>query len=356
MKLLDGLILFFVTLLVSYLVDKNNFLFASSPFNLYFYLFLITALYYGFFVSLSLLGIYVVLEYFYAKIDLEIIANYLITIFIANEFHYYWNFQLEKEQEKNKNLTHRIKEIAKAYYLTKLSHDELEKSYILKPFSIREVLNNLRKMANKEDVYSEFVEFLANLFNIKEGVLEIEDRKIFVNNKFNYSIKEVDAIRLYESSEIVAQIPIFNLEDKRVGRFLIKEIPFFSLNEENLLLISMFLNYFYNTLQKEKKYAKYSLNTSLLAEIDRLIFLKRKYDIDSYIVVFKLNPFEMLRLREKLRGSDIVFECGNKLIVVLPFMSLSGVIKFIDRLNIKEEKIIPINKSLKEIADEINNL
>jgi uncharacterized protein (DUF342 family) len=63
---------------------------------------------------------------------------------VASEFNYYWKEHLRKIEEKLKYAEDKLKDLSKDLMLLKLSHDQLEKQYIVKPVSIRSIIQEFK--------------------------------------------------------------------------------------------------------------------------------------------------------------------------------------------------------------------
>jgi len=373
-------IIFILTFLGSEYVSSNDPLFFESEFNIYFYLMIIITLFYGFFSGIFFLGIFFIAEYIiYHKINMDNLYQYFIIMLILSEFYYFWKKKVEKLEETNKYINHRLEDIGTAYYLLKLSHDEIEQNYILKPFSIRNVLQQTKKLMkeNQDEAIQNFLLLIERTFKIEKASLYLYEKNNYklvssIGEDVKLDLKDSLVERVLKKRELVytdisqdensnylAVIPLISLNNDIKGLFLIKEMPFFNLSKDNLLMISLFLSYFVNSYQKIDKYKQYSFDEDFLNELDKLLFLEKKYNIKTFLAVFEANEFELINIKKKLRGSDIYYKEKNRLMILFPFMSITGVKNFISRIenieNIKY-KVIELDKnSLDEIIKEINN-
>jgi len=378
----ETLILFIITFVISRYISPTDPLFFHSQFNIYFYLLLVISLFYGFFSAIFYLIIFFSVEYFiYHKLNFNNLYQYIIIMLILSEFFYFWKNKLTKLQETNKYLNTRLENIGTAYYLLKLSHDEIEQNYILKPFSIRNVLNEIKSLMKKnpQEATTNFLLLLERIFKIEHASLYIlENGKYKLKETIGDEIVKLDLddgllkrvltkkelvyadISQNEYSNYLAVIPLISLNHDIKGLFLIKEIPFFNLSKDNLLMISLFLSYFINNFSIINKYKQYNFDEEFLNEIDKLLFLEKKYHIKTFLAIFESNDFNLLNIKQKLRGNDIYYRKENKLIVLFPFMTSNGVKNFISRIeNIENIKYKVLNfhdyKTLEEIIKEIDN-
>jgi len=370
-RFLEITLIFVLLFVANYFFEPKDLLYFDKPINIYFYLLVVISLFYGLFPSLIFYFYYFFAEFItYDKINFYTLSHYFIFLFIFSEFMYYWTKKIEKLTEENKYLKHRVEEVGSAYYLLKISHDELEKNYILKPFSIREVLREIKDLTHKslKDGYELFMTLLRNLFKLEKAGLYIKENNNFILKTSLGEMKDIDlndplvkeALESYtisyvghlhdEKSKYLAVIPIISLTRELRGLFVIEEIPFFSLTKDNLITISLFLTYFINMISVITHFKDVSLDPFIAKEIESLRLLSINYRVENHIVIFYIrDKMEKVYIQKYLRGSDIYFEYLDKLVVILPLTSSLGVMKFIDRLN-KDNQLIYKVLDLKEVT------
>jgi len=377
--IVEVFLIFIILTLINYIFDAKNLFYIHSPFNIYLYALAIISLFYGFlqgilFYILYFLAIYI----YYYYIDINIMSHYFIFLTIFSEFMYYWNKKINRLNEENSYLKQRVEELGSAYYLLKISHDELEKHYILKPFSIREMLKEIRELTNNnlKKGIKLFLQLLEKRFFIEQAGLFLKEGdkfilKGYIKEKITFEAEDIlikEAIEQNtmtyvakihnKKSNFLAVIPIISLDDKLKGVFVIKEMPFFSLTKDNLITISLFLTYLINLIETIEKYKNFK-NPFLEKDLLALRYLSKKFKANNYLIIFYIkSELETTTIQHKLRGTDISYKYKNKLIVMLPFTPFSGVLKFCDK--IKEDivvnyKIFNLYKdSFEEIKKAIN--
>jgi len=379
-SLIEIILIFIVLVVFNYISDANNLFYINNILNIYLYALTIIALFYGLIYALLFYILYFTAIYFYYhKFYIEAISYYFIFLTIFSEFMYYWNKKINKLKEENSYLKKRIEELGSAYYLLKISHDELEQHYILKPFSIREILREIRDLAydNQEKSINLFMQLLKKLFHIEKAGLYLKEKGKFVLKDYlgekiklntedplikkalDYQTMAYIAHIHNKKSDLLAAIPILSLDHKLYGIFIIKEIPFFSLTKDNLITIELFLTYFINLTETIEKYKKYK-NPFLIKEIFTLSNLSKKFKMKNFIVIFYINDeLEIKSIEKKLRGIDIAYPYNNKLIVILPLTPLSGTMKFCEKIKESvnvEYKIFDLSKfSLEKIEKILND-
>jgi len=376
---LEVFLIFIISLLINYFLDEKNLFYIHTPFNIYLYFLTIITLFYGLLYGFTFFFLYFGIIYlYYHKVNIVIVGHYLIFLLIFSEFMYYWNRKIEKLKEENNFLKERVKSLGNAYYLLKISHDELEKNYILKPYSIREVLREIRNLAKNsldQSIYL-FLGLLKKTFNIQQAALLFKENnkfvlKNYIGEKLDFRENDILVKSTLEYKRItfvgnihnaktqyLAVIPLISFENELKGIFIIKEMPFFSLTKDNLITIELFLNYFLNIVLTFKKYKDYK-DSFLAKHLLTLRYLSKKFKIENYLVIFYTSSeLEKIKIQNNLRGTDIFYSKKDKLLVILPFTPLSGVLKFCDKIkkeiNIKYEIINLLKISLLDLEKIIN--
>ena len=394
----DTLAILLVYVLIGYFVDSKDILLINKPFQTFIIVIAVISLFYGFPAGLLSMLIFLVIGFsFYPEFPLYQFLWYLALTLIFSEAHYLWNskiLQLEKEVEY---LNEKLKYLRESLFTLKISHDQIEKNYVLKPMSIRNVLHEINKMIKRKDeeLYQNFLLLISKYSQVESGSLYLqdeEDRESYVEvaklgdgaeldfddpmikevmERRESAFLSVADLHSPNPSKYLAVSTILDDNNEFKAFLLIKEIPFTELNKDNMLKIDVFLLYLIRNIDIAKKYDKLlekyiDLDMYLVREIDILIELYQKYKIESNIVVFFADEGEpvgsiFMEIEGSIRGLDyaVRYKYGNKemLIVLLPFTSDANVKGFIERIrkDIRKlfgrdtelsllHKIIPIGK------------
>ena len=331
----------------SYFFQKKLFLF-DHTFNYYYIVVLIISLYYGlaggFFLVLlfSLTGFVL-----YSQFPLYFFIHSLLVALVAGEFNFYFRVNIDELAAEVDYLQDKLKQIGNATLFTKLSHDNLEKNYLMKPYTLRGIVLDLSKRNNIDD----FLKFLANQFHIESFAL-IDGDEIYkfnldsvnLENELIVMMKEKEEIiYTHDNSDYLAVIPILSVNTYLV----IKEMPFIHYNMENLMAIQFAADYFFLTKRdmevieefKGSEYCKY-FECSHLADIYKLIVLHKKSNTHSSIILFDVDKHHSEKFENFLHRSlrvldffdEIKFENNNLFVVVLPFTPKEGGLFFIERV------------------------
>ena len=360
-------------LFIGMYTNPSDPLFIESKFGYLFYLLplLVFTLYYGLFAGIISFFIIVLIAFFFYK---EFPTVYILWLFlfvlVASEFNYYWSENVKKSEDKFKYADGKLRDLARELMLLKISHDQLEKQYIIKPISIREVIYQIKQKIisnfEEEEISNMLMNLLIQSFNIERAALvyvdlEKNNFKIIssTHDDFDFNIKDVlvsKAIedrsisylsKIEEESKYYAAIPVF-ISETQVYLFIIEEIGFLSLNMDTLLMINLFIYYVISekiTLEKIKDIVKNfdMFDIDFIKELYKMSEIKKNLGIESSLVIFQIKGSiedENIKnlLRNNLRGLDIMdslfLQEDNLLIIpiLLPFTPISGANSFVERV------------------------
>ena len=388
-----------IFLSIGFLYNRTDPLLISSKINFLLILILTITLFYGLYVGLIFIVIFTTVMYIYYKpFPFQSFAENLITTLICGEFHFYYRRTIRKLNEERNYLLSKFNQLRNSFYLLKLSHDQLEKSFLLKPVSLRSILLDIRDMSiwDEEEAIAKLSNLIAKNFGVKSGGFFLIDGdkyipKAFIGDPFeinrfnvmlNKALEDKDSVFLSEefenikNYEYIAVIPALNCEDTIVAVFIIKDIQFLSYNRENMLTISIIMSIYADYITQNKILQQLNLATELLIfepefnyEILRLYHLKNRFKIDSTYVIFKydkeLNISKeefFLFIKDNIRAVDLSTNLQQAIVVLLPMISYYGAKSFQLRINnllqqklkidtnIIEERIIPFSDYDKDIS------
>ncbi len=300
---------------VGYLINPQDMLMFESDFSFVTILLAIVTLFHGMssgVFALILIGITMKLGYEEFKYIYFLRESVLMMIF--GEFHYYWTRTIQQHKMEDKFTRQKLSELSKAFYMLKISHDQMEKSYVVKPMSIRNSILTIKEkfdVDNPEIFYQEFLILMQKTLSIENGFLlgmESErDISILAQTDSEEILYEDDLIikdaikkRMpiyisggdsYSGSRYLAAIPII-IEDQVVGLFVISKMPFMSFNKDNLTSATILVSYMFDELYKLRILANmddflYKFQTNFRFEVYRLQNLNQKFEIESTLLIFK---------------------------------------------------------------------
>lgn len=379
-------------IIFGYLFRPADPIFLNSDYNIFLIYMTVFTLFYGTVVGLSMFGlIYLVASNFYDVIAYTKVMEYLIFILIFGEFHYHWNRKINILDESTFYTKNRLRMLGNAFYLTKISHDQLEKGYVLQPISLRGAIASLVSDASLTDRYEHLLKRLEHYFSLESAAYfhidnakkikklgQIGSHTIEFDSTHPMIEKMIDneqAIFVSDDSikksDILVVLPSFDHIGALKGVLIIKEMSFMMFNLDNILKIEVILNYF------EQENLKYSIsnkksNHSLLTkqafsfEIVRMKELKMRYGIESSMLLiyanqlaaisvldyFILNNLRVLDMSEKIAfDKDEYF-----FLFLLPLERVSGALSFKERLISK--MALNVRKDLQTLIvgiDQIDN-
>ncbi|MEJ5172889.1 MAG: PelD GGDEF domain-containing protein [Hydrogenothermaceae bacterium] len=366
-------IVLFITViyLIGYFLNKSDPLFFNSKLSFLLHLLPISilTLFYGIFAGLlyfiAFSGSAILI---YGKVDYEYLLSLLLFLLIFSEFWFYWDKRIKEAEERFKYADDKLRDTARTLFLTKLSHDMLERFYITKPVSLRKVIFDLKRgileHGNREEILKKLFLIITSNFSVEKGGIFYVDEDLKL--KFiagNTDIKEpnrkdplIDSaitskVLTYisnfteEKSDYLAVVPI--LEGDNVKYLLtIEKMPFLNFNMDNLLSINLVADYvilsvedLVNVKDIYKKFKEFDID--FIKELNRMFTLNKKFGIDStviYIYVKGLNETIYDLIISNIRGLDMAIKLDFKaknfqgIALLLPFTDIYGANLFIKRI------------------------
>ena len=370
-KILIVEVLFFYVILfiVGYFLNQKYIL-GIKPISFLLVFLAVITLYYGIIGGLLSLAVsFLPILFFYKNaFPVSLFLWNLLMILIFSEFNVYWNRQIKKNQEENRYYRSKFDELRKNFFFLKLSHEQIEKSYVVKPVSIRNIVQKIKETFILEDGrhYDELIKLISNLFSIEKCSLYLKTGGAFreavnIGDSINFNSDDPLIKKVLEEktasympvllvnkgnvSQYLAVIPVV-IENDIKAIFLIESIPFVSYSKENMMLIDLFLNYSFedmellNSIKYEIKEYINSFDVDFLKEVFKLSKIWEKFKIESIIIAYfikdKDNEDNFLNFIEgMIRSLDMVCFVKDKgvFLTLLPFTNNAGGKSFSIRLN-----------------------
>ncbi len=331
-------------------------------------------------LAISLFG--VAMKFGYPDFFYEVFLSELVLVLIFGEFHYYWTQTIILQKTEAEFTRHKLFELSKAFYTLKISHDQIEKSYVVKPMSIQ---NSIRKIKDdfyarsRDDFFQQFLQLLKKVFTIEKAyLLEVEDNGNIVlvaasDEESEFDTKDLMVVDVFEkkmpiyvsgdeeysAGKYLAVIPAVS-DDTVVGIFAIEKIPFMSFNKDALISISILVNYMFDELHKMRilngirDFMPY-FQENFRFEIYRLNRLYKKHSARSTVLIFrsksKLKTHLILSVVEKnLRALDIMSSTSTDkadvIAILFPFSDVSSVHGYMEKVKqdveIKDSNLVEI--------------
>lgn len=301
-----------------------------------------------------------------------------LLVLICGEFSDVWRDRLERMDETNIYIAERLSRLTKRHLLLNLSHDRLEQEMLARPGSLRDALVRLRDIAVAArapgaalpDVEG-LLQLLAQYVNIEAATLyrtppgaalpgvpagtlgepeplaaddAMLQRALAERQLVHIASEDVTLER--PSTQLVVA-PLIAGDDTLIGVLAVSRLPFFSLNVENLQMLSVILAYYADHVHGAEDVAALharlpTLPVMYAQELSRLISMQRRTGLSSQIVVMSFVgehsdeiPAQFLRIK---RGLDLYWQTldarGHPVIAVLmPFAAPAACEGFVARID-----------------------
>ena len=307
-----------------------------------------------------------------------------LLILFGGEFSDVWRDRLNRVDETNLYLVERLSGLTRRHLLLNLSHDRLEQEMLARPGSLRDALVRLRAAVIEAEAppgrtgglpgTDGLLHMLAQYVNIEAAGLYTMTRSgtgfkpgqlvgelgeplpleasdellhIAVETRNLAHIAGLD-LSLERNSNQLIVAPLVASDNTIVGVLAVSKLPFFSLNVENLQMMSVILAYYADCINAApvassigKRLPDINIPPMYAEELGRLIYMQRSFSISSHIVVLTFRgarglemPSELMRIK---RGLDLYWETtvegSPAIIVLMPFASVSAKEGFLERIN-----------------------
>ena len=365
---LETIIIISLYLSVGYLLNPDDICMLEYKLSALPILLAIITLFHG--ISSGLLAIVIIgiaMKLGYAQFYYQDFLKELVLVLIFGEFYYYWNRLISKYKMEAKFTKQKLEELSKAFYTLKISHDQIEESYVLKPMSVRnsiETIKNYFSEGYDEKSYDSFLLLLQKNFNIEKAYLckvnnnvitvvsqsNIEDRlekdDLLIQNAFEKQMPVyVSGDEKYNNSKYLAAIPIIS-NYTMTGILVIEKMPFLSFNKDNLITAQILSTYLFNEFNKSitiKQIGDYfkDFEDVFRFEMYRFNLLSQRYHVSSAVLVFETtDKLQMHLLTENIERSLRSLEVLGKVsteekdivMILFPFSSKSATLGFVKRI------------------------
>jgi len=364
----ESILLTIVMLAIIYVFFPDDPMLHHAPFPWPWLLPLVLALRYGFIASL-LSGVIITaalaLHEGSHTLTLPFYRHYLLGGFIlailASEFHSVWQNRLYRAEQTLTYEKNRLEKLARRYFVTMTSHQQLEQSLIHKPVTLRSATEAIRELIQETggemttQVAERLIDLLTHYCHINQASLYLKTddgwqpsasthapkplntNDPLVNNALEAqttSYVSVNKLNEFETSDYLAIVVMTTSSDELLGLLVIEDMPFLSFTHASLQMITIMLCYYADELRA------YKLASELVKTIpcdvhfgSECVKLKRifdNYNIPSTIVRFTIKHDDktndiIQQLHERRRGLDVVWERADKdhaltdIFILMPF-------------------------------------
>lgn len=196
----------------------------------------------------------------------------IITCLLAGEFSDVWGTRLRRVSEVNAYLNERLASLTRRHYLLRLSHERLEQELLVKPMTLRDALQRLRKLlvddggAHPLPEAQQFLHLLSQSCQLEVACLHVmEDEQplpvpvasIGETSEFDggdllvrYALEHSTLAHVQteglqaESSRYLVVAPVADSAGSVHGLLVVERLPFLSLNEETLRFLAVLIGYY----------------------------------------------------------------------------------------------------------------
>lgn len=287
----------------------------------------------------------------------------LILTLLAGEFSDVWTTRLRRVAEVNAYLGERLDSLTRRHYLLRLSHERLEQELLVKPMTLRDALQRLRKLivhdgaAHALPHAQEFLHLLSQscqlevacLHVLKDGVpvatpvasigetseFDVQDPLV----AFALEQRQLSHVQTHglptENSRYLVVAPLTGSDGDLIGLLVVERLPFLSLNEETLRFLAVLLGYYADGVQLGPAVRAITATTPdcpllFAGELARLDRIQRDVGVQSILTALVVAPglHQGDIVQETLRQSrqlDVIWEFsegGQRYILTL--MPLHG--------------------------------
>ncbi|OQX74954.1 MAG: hypothetical protein B6D59_00750 [Campylobacteraceae bacterium 4484_4] len=325
--------------------------------------------------------------------DERLFLKYLVFILLFGEFRYHWERRYRQNEEEKTYLKQKFRELSNAFFALKVSHDQLEKGYLLKPVTLRSLIIKLSSLSEKERTLETLFETFEEAFALKGALYCRLDSKGALTSQYaagksrwkydpeNPMLKEAmetkravflaqSTLEQMEQEPILAVLPVLDSNEEIISLCIIEKMDFLSFSMDNILKLQILMEYYEQEILQHENLLQYGnkgtvgdMDAKFYFEIGRLSRMRQRYGIHSSIVILSTTDPAISLLMEnfktkKMRLLDMVDVIRKRketyYLFLLPLERVSGAISFKKRL---ESELLSFDKkSYRIIVSEIEQI
>ena len=276
----------------------------------------------------------------------------LILVMLVGEFSSLWQARTRRAETLQLYLDQRLEHLVRQYYLLRLSHDRLEQELIGRPMSMRDALSTLQEVGRDAQGPETLLRLLAQYCQIETAALHaVVDGQIGAQALAGIGTHQqivrsdplvqqaVETRKLChisqtlsagQQSQYLVAAPLLDLGGDLYGVLLIEEMPFFSLQEENLQTINLLLGYYTDGLSMQALarpilQALPDCPAAFAFEAQRLSHIRAATHVSSIVVALEFLPRaiarelpqQIQRLKRELDESWLIATSEREVLAVL---------------------------------------
>lgn len=300
----------------------------------------------------------------------------ILLVLLCGEFADVWHERNARIEETNLYMAERVSRLTRRHLLLNLSHDRLEQEMLTRPGSIRDALVGLRDSifsaggGESLPALAELLDILAQYTNIQAASFHpvdparprrvapplrtigepapLADDDELLQTALEHGelthVAESSTAHPHKSNQLVVA-PVVTSDRQLLGVLAVSKLPFFSLNVENLQLMSVILGYYADSVRSAPLLAEIRCRMPTIPpmyaeELGRMLALQQRFGIDSQIVVMRFKDASGKQIADEFphikRGLDLFWRTDvagvPTLALLMPFATPSGKEGFLLRL------------------------
>lgn len=246
----------------------------------------------------------------------------LILVMIVGEFSSLWQARTRRAESVQLYLDQRLEHLVRQYYLLRLSHDRLEQELIGRPMSMRDALATLQSVGDESQ---DAVQGAQTLLRLLAQYCQLESASLHAATDDRAEPQPVarigsstDALDIRDplvqqaletrklchisqllthkqQTRYLAVAPLMDLGGEIYGLLVIEDMPFFSLQDENLQTINLLLGYYTDglamqTLARPILERLPDCPADFAFEVQRLSHMRDTTRVPSIVVALEFLP------------------------------------------------------------------
>lgn len=290
----------------------------------------------------------------------------LVLVLICGQFADIWNDRYSRLRAANSYLDERLAALTRSHYLLRLSHERIEQELLVRPVTLRDLLAELRTIESAANLIpasalarcDALLRLLSQSCELEDAAIHriqenrIETRPLASTGDPQPLLHDDPLLTLAESSGDLAHVqttqttpyeggylvcaPIAAAGGDRLGMLVVRSLPFFALNLENLRLVTVLLGYYADGLRQHEVIQPVLARhvdcpPEFALEMMRLHRLRRSARVISTLVAFTFETGEngdsaCEQVRRMRRSLDLLWtiDTPSRHVIVM-LLPLSGV-------------------------------
>ncbi|KIO49166.1 hypothetical protein [Nitrosospira sp. NpAV] len=253
----------------------------------------------------------------------------VVVAMVAGEFRDMWGRRLHRLEGAYQYRAERLEEFTRNYQLLRLSHDRLEQTVANSGFSLREGIMHLQSALDAidgltESSLQELIEFVAEYGALTQACIvgltadRIDTARVLARIGEDFTIDDNDPVlktalesgemaavnliteNAVDQNELLAAIPVIDSTGEIHAILLVRSMPFFAFNENNLKLIAVLVAHGVDHLRFGAATASI---TRFMVSFERVHQDYKEFKLDATLLRLSGDNADVMVAYEKLRSS-----------------------------------------------------